>query len=164
MVIGLPFVYFPIIFLPFFLVSAGLIYVHLRFMGARDLSGLGAFLPEKESHRYSFKTQIVRRAGPKAAPWVRTRLFWFFNCTFYCPFSVAVLEWHSYLVKVVENWWCPFAHSRKHHYEAASLDLSYWHAVGEQDLLHPDDRANRIWQDSLPHGELAVDGEEAAEG
>lgn len=144
---GLPFVYLPIVFLPFFLLSGLMIQVHLRFMGAQNLRGLRSFMPDWKSHRYSFKTQIVRRDAPRGALWVRSRLFWIFNCTFYCPFSVAVLEWHTYLVKLVENWWCPFHHANKENYAISSIDKSYWHAVGDDRLLHEDDRANPIWKE-----------------
>lgn len=145
--VGLPLVYLPIVFLPLFLLSAALTYTHLRFLGAQNLKGLGAFLPDWNSHRYDYKTQIVCPAGPKAAFWVRTRLFWLFNCTFYCPVSVAVLEWHTYLVKAVENWWCPFTHSRKDNYGSSKIDSSYWHTVGDQYLLHADDQTDPFWSE-----------------
>jgi hypothetical protein len=38
----------------------------------------------------------------------QTRLYWILNCTWYCPVSVGLFEWHAYLVKLIENWWCPF--------------------------------------------------------
>jgi hypothetical protein len=47
-----------------------------------------------------------------------------FNCTF-CPVSVAVLERNAYLVKAVENFWCPFHHSKKPDYSGSSLDLTH---------------------------------------
>ena len=142
---GLFFVYSPLVFLPFILAPAFLVYVHLRLMGARNLKGLGDFLPAKESHRYAYKSQIVVRKSPWPAFWTRTRLYWLFNCTWYCPFSVATLEWFTYLVKVVENWWCPFAHARKPHYADAAIDASYWHNELDSLQLHPMDRDNPIW-------------------
>ena len=125
--IGLFFVYLPIIFLPFLLLAAATVYLHLRLMGAQNLKTLGSYLPDRASHRYSRKNQIVYRDGPKPAFWSRTKVFWLFNCTWYCPFSVATLEWSTYLVKTVENWWCPFTHDRKENYDIAAIDSSYWH-------------------------------------
>jgi hypothetical protein len=142
---GLFFVYAPIVFLPLFLLSGLLVHIHLRLMGARNLKTLRDFLPAWSSHRYAYKTQITMRDGPKLAFWIRSRAFWLFNCTWYCPVSVAVLEWNAYLVKAVENWWCPFHHSRKPNYDTSSLDLSFWHVSENVRQLHPDDRDNAIW-------------------
>lgn len=142
---GLIFIYGPVVFLPFILLAAFLVYVHLRMMGAKDLKTLGAFLPDRDTHRYKYKTQIVSNRGPKPAFWTRGRAYWIFNCTWYCPFSIGVLEWFTYLVKVVENWWCPFAHSRKPHYADAAIDFSYWHNPVDAGKLHPADRVNPIW-------------------
>jgi hypothetical protein len=142
---GLFFVYAPIVFLPFFVVSALLVYAHLRFMGAQNLKTLRDFLPDWKSHRYSYKTQIVTKDGPWLAFWSRARAFWMFNCTFYCPVSVAVLEWNAYLVKAVENFWCPFHHSKKPDYSSSSLDYSFWHMSRDVQQLHPSDRDNPIW-------------------
>jgi len=143
--LGLIFIYGPIVFLPFILLPAFLVYVHLRLMGAKNLKTLGAFLPAPDSHRYRYKTQIVSTRGSALAFWTRGRLYWIFNCTWYCPFSIGVLEWFSYLVKVVENWWCPFAHGRKPDYAAAAIDHSFWHNPADAAKLHPADRANPIW-------------------
>ncbi len=109
--VGLPFVYLPILVMPFILLGGGLIYIHLRLMGAQNLKTLRDFLPAWDSHRYSYKTQIVKNDCHPLARWSRARAYWIFNCTFYCPFSVASLEWTSYLTKVVEIWWCPFGHA-----------------------------------------------------
>lgn len=145
--VGLIFVYLPILFLPFILLAATLVYIHLRMMGAENLKSLRDFLPAKESHRYSRKSQILYNNAPRAAFWARSRTFWLFNCTWYCPFSVGTLEWTTYLVKTVENWWCPFNHARKEMYKDASIDGSYWHNDANIDLLHPDDRDNPIFSD-----------------
>jgi hypothetical protein len=59
--------------------------------------------------------------------------------------SVAVIEWNAYLVKAVENWWCPFHHSKKATYDTALLDSSYWHISRNAQQLHPSDRDNPIW-------------------
>ena len=144
---GMPFIYIPILFLPFVLLSGLLVHIHLRLMGAENLRSLSSFLPDWESHRYHYKNQLIRESGPKQAFWIHSRLFWFFNCTMYCPFSVALLEWHTYLVKAVENWWCPFAHSKKENYKTAPIDMSYWHSVGDTHRLHKDDQENPIWND-----------------
>lgn len=146
---GLIFIYGPIIFLPFILLPAVLIYTHLRIMGAKDLKTLFDFLPDMKSHRYRYKTQIVSSRSPKLAFWTRGRIYWVFNCIWYCPFSIAVLEWFTYLVKVVENWWCPFAHDRKPFYAPAAIDFSYWHNPADEEKLHPDDRDNPIWNEKI---------------
>ena len=143
--VGLFFIYAPIIFLPAFVVTAVLVYVHLRMMGARDIKPLKDFLPDRKSHRYRYKSQIVYRGGRRIAFWERSRLFWVFNCTLYCPLTVGLLEWTAYQVKLVENWWCPFAHGTKHTYADAPIDYSYWHTVETVQDLHPDDRNNPVW-------------------
>ena len=79
------------------------------------------------------------------ARWTRTRAYWIFNCTFYCPFSVASLEWASYLTKVVEIWWCPFGHAQKQNYAGSAIDASFWHVSKDVAKLHPEDRDNPIW-------------------
>ena len=147
---ALPFIYSPILLFPFILLSGGLVYLHLRLIGAHGLKNLGHFLPARETHRYNLKTQIVKRGTPKLAFWTHSRLYWIFNCTWYCPTSVALLEWHSYLVKAVENFWCPFAHAKKPHYANASLDGSYWHDEANESQLHPQDRYNIIWNAHTP--------------
>lgn len=143
--LGLPFVYAPIVFYPLFFVSGVLIYLHLKMMGARNLKFMNAFVPDRKSHRYTLKSQIIKTRSPTLAFWVRTRIYWIFNCTFYCPMSVALLEWHAYLVKIVENWWCPFAHSQKPSYANGAIDRSFWHDPVDVTQLHPEDRDNPIW-------------------
>jgi hypothetical protein len=142
---GLFFVYAPIIFLPLFILCGSSVYIHLRLMGAQNLKTLRDFMPNAASHRYSYKTQITNEDSPSVAFWTRLRAFWIFNCTFYCPTSVAVLEWNTYLVKAVENWWCPFNHSKKTSYASSPLDSSYWHQTADVQKLHAEDRANPIW-------------------
>jgi hypothetical protein len=139
------FVYAPILLLPFILLSAVLVYVHLRLIGASQLKTLHDFLPAWDSHRYRYKTQIVKRDIHPLARWARTRLFWVFNCTVYCPLSVAILQWATYLTKTVENWWCPFAHARKRDYADAAIDYSFWHISRDVDQLHPQDRSSSVW-------------------
>ena len=129
----------------FILLGGGLIYIHLRLMGAQNLKTLRDFLPAWDSHRYKYKTQIVKNDCHWLARWSRARVYWIFNCTFYCPFSVASLEWASYLTKVVEIWWCPFGHAQKQNYAGSAIDASYWHVSKDVAKLHPEDRDNPIW-------------------
>lgn len=142
---GLLFIYAPIIFLPFILLPASLVYIHLKILGAKDLKTLRDFLPDPATHRYDYKSQIVYENAPAIAVWTRSRLYWLFNCTWYCPVAVGTLEWFTYLVKVVENWWCPFAHERKPEYAHAAIDFSYWHNQVDIVKLHTKDRNNPIW-------------------
>jgi hypothetical protein len=145
--VGLPFVYLPVLVMPFILLGGALVYIHLRMMGASDLKTLRDFLPDWDSHRYHYKTQIVKQDIHPWARWARARFFWVFNCTLYCPFSVASLEWVTYLTKAVENWWCPFGHARKEAYASAAIDASFWHVSRDVAQLHPEDRDNPIWND-----------------
>lgn len=150
--VGLPFVYLPILAMPFILLGGGLVYLHLRMMGARNLKTLRDFLPAWDSHRYRYKTQIVRRNSHPLARWARARAYWIFNCTLYCPFSVAALEWTTYLTKAVENWWCPFVHQQKPNYAGSAVDYSSWHVSKDNAQLHPEDRDNPIWnREAAPH-------------
>jgi hypothetical protein len=52
----------------------------------------------------------------------------------------------AYLVRIVENWWCPFEHEKKEAYKDSCIDYSYWH-IDEKDRskLHEADRENPIW-------------------
>jgi hypothetical protein len=89
----------------------------------------------------------------KVSP-VQSRLYWILNCTWYCPVSVALFEWHAYLVKLVENWWCPFAHDRKPNYDNAKIDQSFWHIYPEE-LVNLDqaDKDNPIWNETVEQTE-----------
>ena len=163
--VGLFFVYSPIIFLPFILLAALMVYVHLKILGAKELKSLRDFLTDRSSHRYEYKSQIVYDNAPKIAVWTRSRVYWLFNCTWYCPISVGSLEWFTYLVKVVENWWCPFAHQRKPDYSDAAIDFSYWHNAVDVVKLHDEDRDNPIWNEfgaSAPIAGAAHDQKAAA--
>jgi hypothetical protein len=81
------------------------------------------------------------------------KLYWILNCTWYCPVSVAVFEWHAYLVKLVENWWCPFTHEKKEGYANAKIDKSFWHIYKEDIVkLTPEDRDNPIWNEDKDVG------------
>ena len=70
---GLFFIYLPVLVYPIILVSAGLVYVHLRLMGAQRVKTLRDFLPAWQSHRYRYKAQIVPKNPPRLAFWSRTR-------------------------------------------------------------------------------------------
>ena len=152
--LGLTFVYLPILTLPFVIISACLTYIHLRLMGGRKVKSFFDFLPDRDSHRYTLKTQIATSYEGSTS---QSKLFWILNCTWYCPWSVALFEWHTYLVKLVENWWCPFAHSRKNagFYNVGSIDYSFWHVdPNEKVKLHEDDLNNPVWnQDANQHTE-----------
>jgi hypothetical protein len=143
--IGLMLVYLPIITWPFVLISALLSYYHLKMVGADNLKTLFDFLPKRETHRYNLKNQITMD-GTFSLSLAKTRLYWILNCTWYCPVSVGLFEWHAYLVKVIENWWCPFNHGNKENYSNAKIDESFWHIYPEDKAkLHEDDRENPIW-------------------
>ena len=76
------------------------------------------------------------------------RLFWFYNCGIYCPLSIGLLRYYTYLVKIVENWWCPFYHDKKSDYADAPLDNSFWHIYSkENSKLHEDDKNCPIYTD-----------------
>jgi hypothetical protein len=78
------------------------------------------------------------------------KLFWILNCTWYCPYSVALFEWHTYLVKLVENWWCPFGHEKKVDYNDAKIDQSFWHIYPHDAAqMHEDDLNNPIWNETV---------------
>jgi hypothetical protein len=139
-------IYLPILTWPFVLFSAWITYLHLRMLGAKNIRPLSSFLPDPKSHRYDMKTQIVMKPKSWLNP-VRAKTFWLANCSWYCPYSVGLFEWHSYLVKIVENWWCPFHHDRKDvHYKSGAINQSFWHIYPEAVVkLHPKDFENPIW-------------------
>ena len=146
--IGLLFVYLPILTLPFVFLSAYLTYYHLKLIGGKNIKTLSDFLPARSSHRYTLKNQITMDGSFKLSL-AQSKLYWILNCTWYCPVSVALFEWHAYLVKLVENWWCPFTHEKKESYNNAKIDKSFWHIYPEDAIkLEPEDRDNEIWNDS----------------
>ncbi|QWF71771.1 hypothetical protein KEF85_04650 [Methylomonas paludis] len=129
--IGLLFIYLPILTLPFVISSAYLTYWSLKLVGAENVKKWGDYLPSRASHRYNLKNQITMDGSFKFSM-AQSKLFWILNCTWYCPYSVALFEWHAYLVKVVENWWCPFGHDRKDSYVDGAIDQSFWHIYPEE--------------------------------
>lgn len=138
-------IYLPLLFVPFVIPIAILSWASLKTIGAQNLKSYWDFTPKWKSHRYGNSDQIVQTWNI-FKPQLGSRWFWIFNCKFYCPFSVALFEYTSYLIKAVENWWCPFDHSRKINYADSSIDLSFWHVKRDEiEKLHPDDRNNPIW-------------------
>ena len=145
--IGVPLIYLPLILsIPFVIICVGLVKTHLRLMGAKNVRPYSDFVPSWISHRYHFSNQITYSTGAKWYNLRAYRWYWIFNCNLYCPLSVALFRYISYLVMIVENWWCPFTHDKKCDYAEARIDKSYWHLhLQEKEQLHPDDRNNSIW-------------------
>lgn len=147
--IGAMLIYLPLVVsLPFVAIGAGVLYAHLRVLGAKNIKGYRDFVPAWTSHRYQTLSQQLAFKMDYTAPWSSLKSFWMFNCNFYCPLSVGLYEWSSYLVKTVENFWCPFFHERKATYADSAIDQSYWHIHKEnRDRLTPDDRDCAIWNE-----------------
>ncbi|MDD5271618.1 MAG: hypothetical protein PHU14_02750 [Methylovulum sp.] len=145
--VGMVLVYLPILTLPFVILSAYKTYYHLLFVGATKLKKWSDFIPDRASHRYTLKNQITMKPSFFGSL-SQYKLFWILNCTWYCPYSVALFEWHAYMVKIVENWWCPFGHDKKHTYDNAPIDKSFWHIYPHDNAkLTDEDRDNPIWND-----------------
>ncbi|MFA5984094.1 MAG: hypothetical protein WC782_08770 [Methylococcaceae bacterium] len=145
--IGMIFVYLPLLTLPFVILSAYLTYYHLRLVGGKHIKTWSDFLPDRNSYRYTLENQIAMEPSFKASA-SQYKLFWILNCTWYCPYSVALFEWHTYLVKLVENWWCPFGHDKKQGYSDAKIDKSFWHLnTVDTEKMNPEDRDNPIWNE-----------------
>ena len=147
--IGVPLIYIPILTtVPFVLVGVFLVQLHLRMLGARNIKSYWEFVPRWVTHRYIYKTQPV--ASSSIFNIAHYKWFWIFNCKLYCPLSVALLRYAVYLVKIVENWWCPFTHERKEEYCDAAIDYSFWHTSKElAEKLDPKDRDNPIWNKDM---------------
>jgi len=145
--IGLIFIYLPILTFPFIVMSAYFTYYSLILCGAQNVRKWSYYLPKRETHRYNLKNQITMDGSFKFSL-AQSKLYWILNCTVYCPYSVALFEWHAYLVKVVENWWCPFTHGKKENYKNGSIDQSFWHIYPDDKVkLHEDDKCNPIFTD-----------------
>lgn len=143
--VGVPLIYIPILVtMPFVMLGVLFVRLHLRALGATNMKNYWYFVPDWASHRYTMATQP--RYNNNLLAVAHSKTYWLFNCKLYCPLSVGMLRYMVYLVKIVENWWCPFDHSRKQDYADAAIDMSFWHIRERQrDLLHPDDRDNPIW-------------------
>jgi len=152
-ILGVPLIYLPLITtVPFMLIGIVLIKAHLRYVGGMAIKSYWDFVPSWLSHRYANNDQPT-----SAVPWYQLahyRFFWIFNCKLYCPMSVALFSYAAYLVKIVENWWCPFAHEQKKTYAESAIDESFWH-VDPRELvkLHPEDRLNPIWNEKGEPGD-----------
>jgi len=159
---GVLLIYVPILTLPFVFFSAWITYVHLRMVGAKHVRPLSSFFPDRSTHRYTYKTQITMKPGYFFSP-TQSKLYWILNCTWYCPVSVGLFEWHAYLVKLVENWWCPFHHNRKDtNYQEGAIDKSFWHIFPEDiSKLDPADRDNPIWNAKTADQAASGDGQAA---
>ena len=147
-VLGVPLIYLPILTtVPFVAMGVILIRTHLKFVGGMEIKSYWEFVPDWMSHRYGNHEQPtinISRFHP-----AHYRFFWVFNCKHYCPLSVALFKYAVYLVEIVENWWCPFAHDKKPTYAAGAIDKSFWHVDPEELVkLHPDDRKNPIWNEN----------------
>ena len=145
--LGVPLIYLPIITtVPFVIIGVCLIKTHLRYVGGMEIKSYWDFVPAWVSHRYQNTDQPTINVSPFHL--AHYRFFWVFNCKVYCPLSVALFRYASYLVEIVENWWCPFAHEKKQEYTAAAIDKSFWHVDPEERAkLHPDDKQNPIWNE-----------------
>lgn len=148
-IIGVPLIYLPLITTtPFVAVGILLVRTHLKWVGGMNIRSYWEFVPAWASHRYHYANQITYSTG---AAWYNLRarkFYWIFNCKLYCPLSVALFKYAAYLVKVVENWWCPFDHDKKHDYAEGAIDKSYWHLHSiESEKLHPNDLENPMWND-----------------
>ena len=150
--IGVPLIYLPIIAtIPPVALTILIVRAHLRLVGAKDVRSYASFVPSWTSHRYTLNNQVIYTTGSHWYNLRHRRFYWIFNCKLYCPLSVALFRYLAYLVKVVENWWCPFDHDQKQAYAEAAIDYSYWHLHDpEMQRLHPDDRNNPQWNASVP--------------
>ena len=145
--IGVLLIYIPLLItIPF--VAIGILFVkgHLKMVGAKGIKPFSAFVPTWVSHRYTYNDQITYEDETNWTNLRSYRFYWIFNCKLYCPLSIAMFRYMSYLVRIVENWWCPFDHDKKQDYKGSSIDYSYWHIhEDEKAKLHEDDRENPIW-------------------
>jgi len=147
--IGIPLIYVPLITtVPFLVLGALLIRTHLQYVGGMNIKSYWDFVPNWASHRYKYTNQITYETGAKWYNLRAHKLYWIFNCKLYCPLSVALFSYTAYLVKIVENWWCPFEHDKKAEYQDGAIDKSYWHLhENEKQHLHPDDLNNPVWNE-----------------
>lgn len=163
--IGVPLIYVPLLTtVPFVVIAVLLVRTHLKYVGAMNIRSFWSFVPSWVSHRYRYDNQITYSTGTRWYHPRGYRIYWIFNCKLYCPLSVALFSYLSYLVKIVENWWCPFVHDKKEGYWEAAIDESFWHLhATERERLHPHDRDNPIWNDvSEKAGVKADDSDNAS--
>ncbi len=146
---AIPLIYIPLLtMVPFVIVGVLIVRFHLRMVGGMQIKTYWDFVPSWISHRYRNADQISFTGTTSRFNIMRSRLYWIFNCKLYCPMSVALFAYATYLVKIVENWWCPFTHDKKHTYAEAAIDKSFWHVYPDElTKLHPDDINNPIWNE-----------------
>ena len=146
---GVPLIYIPLITtVPFVLIGVILVRTHLKWVGGMNIRSYWDFVPEWASHRYRYDNQIVYTTGARFYNLRERKFYWIFNCKLYCPLSVALFRYMAYLVRIVENWWCPFDHDKKAEYCESAIDKSYWHLhEQERERLHPDDLNNPTWNE-----------------
>lgn len=149
--VGVPLIYFPLIAtIPFVVIGVLLVRAHLSYVGGMNIRSYWSFVPSWISHRYRYSNQIVYESETNKYHFRYYRWYWIFNCKVYCPMSVALFHYMTYLVMIVENWWCPFHHDKKSEYAEAAIDQSYWHIYEiERDKLQSEDRDNPIWNDEV---------------
>ena len=152
--LGVPLIYLPIITtIPFVVLGVFLVTMHLRLVGGMNIRPYRDFIPSWVSHRYRWDNQITYSTDVSWYNLRSYRFFWIFNCKVYCPLSVGLFKYANYLVKIVENWWCPFDHDQKQSYVDGAIDQSYWHLTpADLEKLHPDDKINPIWNASIEEG------------
>ncbi len=155
---AIPLVYIPIITtIPFVVIGVLLVRIHLKYVGAMDIKSYWDFVPSWVSHRYRYSDQITISTARKWYNFTGYKFSWIFNCKIYCPLSVALFKYAAYLVEVVENWWCPFAHDQKEKYREGAIDKSYWHICDkDRNKLHPEDRDNPIWNEDAEKNDKAA--------
>jgi hypothetical protein len=145
--VGVPLIYIPLLVtMPFVALGVLLVQTHLRFVGGMNIRPYRDEIPVGASHRYRLRDQITYATDARWYNLRAQRWYWIFNCKLYCPLSVGLFDYAAYLVKIVENWCCPFDHDRKPTYREGAIDKSYWHLhETERRKLHPQDLDNPIW-------------------
>jgi hypothetical protein len=134
--------------LPFVIFSAMMTVLHLKMAGATNMRLYRSFLPDSKSFSYELKNPVTMVPGAWFSP-SGNSTFWVVKSSRFLTYSTALFDWHAYLVKLVENWWCPFHHNRKEpHYRVGAINQSFWHLYPEDLIkLAPDDRDNPIWNE-----------------
>lgn len=156
LVFGVPLIYLPMVTtIPFVVIGALLVKTHLKFIGGTNIKPYWDFVPSWISHRYRHESQITFTSKSSRINPARYKYYWIFNCKLYCPMSVALFRYTAYLVKIVENWWCPFDHDCKHEYAESAVDRSFWHVYShELESLHPEDRENPVWNEDTENRKI----------
>jgi hypothetical protein len=95
-------IYLPLLSIPFIIVNGAFIALYLKMIGVKDYTSYRSFLPDRQSHRYNLKNQVTKGSNNRFNP-VSSKLFWILNCTWYCPYSVALFEWHAKLMTMMET-------------------------------------------------------------